>query len=147
MRDLHQVIGAHQPNETNAGETSGQGRYRIRRVDRSQGFFQRADHDARMAGDSLGRCHTGAQRDGIGRGLERILRGDQPPHRIQAQTPQGRGADRAVARMRRIEGATEQTDTLARDRQAATQGGAKARERLRYRVQGLTCPLPRTTYL
>jgi hypothetical protein len=49
--------------------------------------------------------------------------------------------------MRWIEGAAEQTDPLTRAGQAAAQGDTKTRERLWRGVQGLTCPLPRTTYL
>jgi hypothetical protein len=64
--------------------------------------------DHLCAGDAL------AQRAHAGRGLERILRRDQPPDFIKAEALQRLAADMQMALMRRIERAAEQADVLLR---------------------------------
>jgi hypothetical protein len=99
----------------------------------------------KRAGGGQALCQGGH----AGRRFQRVLRRDQPPDPIQAEQPERRQADLAMAAVGRIEGTAEEPDPGARRRQAAAQRGGQALGRggCAPGGQGLTAPLPRTWYL
>src|SRR5205085_9304573 len=72
-------------------------------------------------------------------GLQRILRADQPPHKIELQLTQRQFARIEMPAMWRIERTAEQPDAHSR-RQLLRVSDPR-------RHQGRVCPAPRTTYL
>lgn len=108
VRQLHQIIGTHDPNEADAGKPGPQrpqGRVRVagaqRRLDRSR-HDPAAVGQARRAGQPVGqRCHA-IQR------FERVARGDEQPDLVQPQPVQRQAGNMCVPSMGRVEGPAEQ---------------------------------------
>src|SRR5262249_18436602 len=143
LEDL-QIVAAHQPDETKLGEAALQRAQRVDGIMRTQRALDVHHDDARMAREILGLPHAVLERQEPCPALERVLRRHQPPYIVEAQPLERDLADIDVAVMGGIERAAEQPDAQARRHRSGRlepmSGGAR-------RSQGLTCPVPRTTYL
>ncbi len=107
---LHQIVGAHDPDEPVLRIAPLQGRNSI---DREPGPQFPLNIGCVNAGvPRLGGCRSEpvGQRCHPADFLQRILWADQPPDRIQSQPPHRLHTDMAVAIMRRIERPTKQTN-------------------------------------
>ena len=138
-RQLLQNVGAHQPDEVRAWKPPQQAVQRIDGVARAEYRLDRAGDDAASVRDAARRGQALAQRCHAALRLQHIARRDQQPHLIEPQPPASNIDDMAMPGMRRIERTAEQSDThpppVTEPRQRIDQA----------RVQGRTCPVPRTT--
>jgi len=143
--EFDEIVGAHQPDETDLRHASPQGANRIDCVTSAQRALDigYADRGASRHSSRAGQSRRQWRHAGIG--FERILRRHQPPHSVQAKLGDRLKRNMAVTLMRGIERAAHQTDTRLppRRRQKASEFAVK---RAGF-GQGRVCPLPRTTYL
>src|SRR6202166_4928859 len=110
---LREIVSAHDPDQAQPGNAAAQISYGVNSVAGSDDGFETADVDARIAGHfarGLGALFEIAQGALF---LERIARGNEPPHAVELQPLDREQADRAMRVMRRIERAAEQPDPHA----------------------------------
>jgi hypothetical protein len=119
---LHQVIGAHEPDEAGAGKASAQRRERIGGVAGVQMALNIGGDDVAPIGNGGSTCQPRGKRLHAGLRLQWIARGNQQPHLIQAQALQRGAGNVQVAIMRRIEAAAQQADAHAAVVAKARQG-------------------------
>jgi hypothetical protein len=84
---LDQIVGPHQPDETDPRKAPGQRLERVRGIERAQNRFEGRDPDSRMAGGGARVGQTRGQRRGLAARLEGVLGRDQPPDLVEAQAP------------------------------------------------------------
>ncbi len=134
---LREVIGAHDEDEMNPGETPAQRQHRVVGVAGAERRLDGGDVDRRVSGERAGGFDAFLERRQAAVVLEWIAGRDQPPDAVEAEPLSGEQAQRAVGVVRRIERAAEQTDAHAAG------DGRQADVAL----QGRVCPSPRTRYL
>src|SRR5690242_5773594 len=108
--EAREVVGAHDPDEGDAGAAALQPADGVIGVARADGSLDAGDDDAGMGGDAPGGAHPALER---GQGvvvLERVAGRHQPPDAIEAEAAQGGQRGAAMALMRRVEAAAEQAD-------------------------------------
>ena len=108
-----QIVGAHDPNESDTRAALHQVGYRIVGVSRLNDSFEARNVDAGMMregacrGDSLGQRRQAA---GV---LERISRRNEPPNAVKLETFQGKKGGPEMSLVRRVESSTKQADPHA----------------------------------
>src|SRR5918999_4080783 len=148
-RQFQKDVCTHQPYKSYA-TTALQASNHLDAVPGAEPLLDVRDDDLRVAGHRLRRGEAVREARHATGSLERILGRDQPPHAVEPQAPEGLDADRAVPRVRRVEGAAEQPDPrlpLAARLLAWPQRPVDAGDRSPLRHAGRIWPLPRTTYL
>src|SRR5262245_22410278 len=111
--ELRQIVRAHDPYEAHSGDATAQMRDRVDSIARSNDSFETADIDARILGNVLCSLRALGERTQGVVVLERIAGAEQPPDAVEFEPLDREQADGAMRRMRRIEGAAEQTDAHA----------------------------------
>lgn len=106
-------ISPHEPYQAGAGKAPAQLGQRGVGADGTQSVFEIADENPWMVGDFLGGLHAFGEWPHALRALERVLRGNQPPHLVERQSRKGLRADPAMAGVRRVEGTAEEPNALA----------------------------------
>lgn len=111
--ERRQIVRPHQPDEARSRIKAPKLGKRGGGVPRSETRLDVGDLDSRMRRELPASRHPPLHRRGPCR-LERIPRRDQPPHAVQTEALHRLSRDMLMAAVRRIEGAAEQTDRLAR---------------------------------
>ena len=137
-RHLHQVVGAHQPDEADAREAAFQRHQGIGGEPGAEAAFHVGDPDRRVADDRPRALHPFVQRQQGTAVLQRILRADQPPDLVQVQAFDRRQADEAVSLVRRVERSAEQADGAAAAVSRRGQGAFADQIGARRRAHGQT---------
>ena len=114
--ELNEIVGPHDPDEIDRREKAHDRLKRIGGEARPEAGLQSRHMDARVVLERYGGLHPLLQRGEFGLVLERIARRHQPPHGVEPEPPQGDEAGVAMALMRRIERAAEQSDAQPRRR-------------------------------
>ncbi len=131
VRQLHEIVGAHQPDEPDQRKPQSQQPQRVDGVTSAESLFDIGGDDASAVADCHCAGETLPERRHATHRFQRIARGHQQPDLVQPQPPPGHAGEVQVAGMRGIEGATEQADA----------GLPSVTE---FRDQGRTWPLPVT---
>ena len=108
-----QIVGAHDPDESDTGAAFHQPGYRIVGVSRLNDSFETRDIDAGMMGQRARCCDPGGQRRQAACVLEGISRCDEPPNAIEFEALQGKKCCTEMSQVRRVESSTEQADPHA----------------------------------
>ncbi len=108
-----QIVRAHDPDESDAGASGQQPRYRIVGVSRLNDSFETGDVDARMAGKRACGGYSIGEWSKAPRVFERVAGRDQPPDTIQPQALECEQRRSQMGLVRRIESSTEQPDPHA----------------------------------
>ena len=134
-RQLHQIIGPHQPHEPRPREPDTQRPHGIHRENRAQRALDIGRHDPPSIRQRPRRRQPLAQRGHPTYRLQWIARRHQQPNLVQPQMPPRQLRHMQMPRMRRIERPPEQTDPAAPPIAVGRDG--------RY-GQGRICPVPTT---
>ncbi len=108
-----QIVGAHDPNESNTRAACHQPGYRIVRVSRLNDSFEARNVDARVMREGACRGDSGGQRRQAACVLERVSGRDEPPDAIELESLQGKKGGAKMSLVRRIESSTEQPNPHA----------------------------------
>src|SRR5205823_9351746 len=104
-------VASEQPDEAVLRVTVLQFAHRIHRIARARAPLDLADADPRTPCHPLGGGEARVEwRHVASARLEGIAGRDEPPHLVEAERLDRREADASVREMRRVEGATEETD-------------------------------------
>ena len=115
MPDLCEIVGAHQPDETEPRPATLKRRQRVGGEMRPESLLEIEHADAPIGrGQCLGAGETIGKLAHAGDRLQRILRRHQPPDLVEAEPLQRLAADMEMALMRRVERAAEQADAPLR---------------------------------
>ena len=107
--ELGEIVGPHQPDEAAARIAALQPAKGVDRVARAELALDRGRADRRAARLFAGRGEAGGERGHSLGGLERVARRNQPPDLVESQCVDREQTDRAMAAMRRVERAAEQS--------------------------------------
>ena len=108
-----QIVGAHNPNESDTRAACHQPRYRIVGVSRLNDSFEARNVDARVMREGACRGDSGGQRRQTARVLEWISGRDEPPDAVELETLQGKKGGAKMSLVRRIESSAEQANPHA----------------------------------
>lgn len=108
-----QVVGAHDPNESDTGAAFHQPGYRIVSVSRLNDSFETRDIDARVMGQHARRRDPGGQRRQAACVLEGISGCDEPPNAVEFEALQRKKCCAEMSQVGRIESSTKQADPHA----------------------------------
>src|SRR5690348_1413952 len=151
-----QVVGTHDPDETDARAAADQPADGVIRVSRLDDGLEAGHVDARVMRERAGGGNSRRQRREAIRVLERIAGRDQPPDTVEAETLHREQRRADVRFMGWIERSAKQADGHAarmRGEQSLAchrrplRSGCDWTMRIRLVDHGLICPEPRTRYL
>jgi len=111
---LAQVVRAHDPDEMRARRPAFEPNDGFVGVARPDLGLESGDGDARIARQAPRRFDPRAHLGEARRQLQRVARRRQPPQAVEAQPPQRQLGNQPMPFVRRVEGAAEQADRLAR---------------------------------
>src|SRR5215468_9302786 len=109
---LHEVVGPHQPDETQPREAPSQGSQGIGSVGRSnEPGFEIADDNASLSGgDPPSLFQAFGEGRHAGDWFQRVVRRDQPPHLVEIEAFESEPAEMQVAAMGRVERPAQEPD-------------------------------------
>ena len=110
-RQLHQIIGADQPDKMHARKQTLQITHGIEREGAAEMPFDVGRHNAASIRDGACRGQSILQRRHPGTILQRIAGRDEQPDLIESQATQSDFSDVAMPAMRRVEASAEQAHT------------------------------------
>ena len=108
-----QVVGAHDPDESDARAAFHQPGYRIVGVSRLNDSFETRNVDAGMTREGARRGDSGRQRCQAARVLEGISGRNEPPDAVELEAFQGKKRCAEMSLVRRVESSTKQADPHA----------------------------------
>lgn len=108
-----QIVGAHDPNESDTRAALHQPGYRVVGVSRLNDSFETRDVDARVMGKRARCGDPGGQRRQAACVFEGISGCDQPPNAVELETLQGKKCCAEMRQVRRVESSTKQADPHA----------------------------------
>jgi len=108
-----QIVGAHDPDESDTGAAFHQPGYRIVGVSRLNDSFEARNVDAGMAREGARRGDSHRQWRQAARVLERVSGCDEPPDAVELETLQGKKRRAEMSLVRRVESSAKQTDPHA----------------------------------
>src|SRR5579859_401738 len=136
-RNLGQIVGPHDPHQLRRRETPLHHRQRIGGIAGAPAGLHAGDLDPGMARHCAGAFNPlGLAGHAVGR-LQGILRTDQPPQLVELEALQRFQRDMQMPFMGRVERPAQHADPPL----------AAVAPTIWRKIQGRTCPVPRTTYL